>query len=311
MKALISGSTGLIGSAFLEKHGSFFDQVFTIGRDAGDHDSHIRFDLSNNEDIDLPDVDVFFHFASQTSLNSSFKNVEKDLMTNVVGFVKLLEILRNKNKKPIVIAASTATQVGYTDNIYPHKKDLPDKPITFYDLSKLTAERYLLNYVNEGWLKGCSLRLCNVYGVSKDYGANDRGIIDKIFIKAVNGEKINVFNGGEFVRDYIYIEDVVDSFLEAFKNIDNTNNGIYYIGSGNGITVKDAFTLAQNIASEIQEKQYKILSIDDPSMASTMNSRSFVPDIIEFCNHTGWKPKYNLEQGLRHCYKEILPSGNE
>ena len=84
----------------------------------------------------MPDVDVFFHFASQTSLNSSFKNVEKDLMTNVVGFVKLLEILRNKNKRPIVIAASTATQVGYTDNIHPHKKDLPDKPITFYDLGK-------------------------------------------------------------------------------------------------------------------------------------------------------------------------------
>jgi len=306
MKALISGSTGLIGSAFLEKHGSFFDQVFTLGRDAINHDLHINYDLSKAEDINLPDVDVFFHFASQTSLDSSFRYVEKDLMTNVVGFVKLLEILRNKKNKPIVIAASTATQVGYTDNIYPHKKDLPDKPITFYDLSKLTAERYLLNYVNEGWLKGCSLRLCNVYGSAKNYGANDRGIIDKIFIKALNGEKINVYNGGEFVRDYIYIEDVIDSFLEAYKNIKNTNNGIYYIGSGEGTTIIDAFSLAQKIASEIQQKQSKILSIDDPSSVSDMNSRSFVPDISEFINHTGWKPQYNLEQGLRHCYKEVL-----
>lgn len=310
MKALISGSTGLIGSAFLKKHGPLFDQVFTLGRDVIDHDSHIRYDFLEAEDINLPDVDVFFHFASQTSLNSSFKYVEKDLMTNVVGFVKLLEIFRNKKNRPIVIAASTATQVGYTDNIYPHKKDLPDKPTTFYDLSKLTAERYLLNYVNEGWLKGCSLRLCNVYGGSKNYGANDRGIIDKIFVKALNGEKINVYNGGEFVRDYIYIEDVIDSFLEAYKNINNTNNGIYYIGSGEGITIKDAFSLAQKIASEIQKKQSKILSIDDPSMASSMNSRSFVPDIDEFCSHTGWKPQYNLEQGLRHCYKDVLSSGN-
>jgi nucleoside-diphosphate-sugar epimerase len=312
MNALISGSTGLIGSAFLEKYGSVFEHVFTIGRKASKNSNHFFYDFSKPETITFPEkIDVFFHFASQTSIDGANQDIENDLRTNVSGFVHLLEIFRDLGMRPVIIIASTATQVGYTNSTIPHDADHPDNPITFYDISKLTAEKYLLTYAKDGWLKGCSLRLCNVFGGSSNYGAKDRGIIDKVFMKAVNGEKISFYDDGNFVRDYIYIQDVISAFWEAFDNINLTNQRVFYIGTGKGISIKDAFILAQNIASEIQPNQYPILSIPEPKPSSIMNSRSFVSDPSDFCKLTNWKPKYNLELGLRDCYKKILSQKNE
>jgi nucleoside-diphosphate-sugar epimerase len=306
MKALISGSNGLIGSAFLNKYGYKFDEVFTIGRKHHNNLNHIHCDLSNPQNITIPEFDVFFHFASQTSLQNSRDDVLNDLKTNVLGFVNLLEIIKKLPSRPIVILASTATQVGYTNNLKAHKVSATDNPITFYDLSKLTAEKYLLRYVEENWLRGCSLRLCNVFGGSKEYGAQDRGIIDKVFMKAVDGKKITLFGEGNFSRDYIYIEDVIDAFWNAFLKIENTNNKVYYIGSGTGILLKDAFLLAQKVASEVNSNQQPISIASPPSNASVMDSRGFVSNNKNFIKDSNWVPKYNLEEGLRHCYKKLL-----
>ena len=306
MKALISGSNGLIGSAFLEKYSHRFDEIVTIGREKNTSLNHIHYDLSDPQNIKAPECDVFFHFASQTSLQNSRDDVLNDLKTNVVGFAYLLESLKTLSTRPIVILASTATQVGYTDNAKAHESNLADNPITFYDLSKLTAEKYLLRYVDETWLQGCSLRLCNVFGGSKEYGAQDRGIIDKVFMKAVDGKKITLYGEGNFLRDYIYIEDVIDAFWSAFQSIENTNNKIYHIGSGKGILLKDAFSLAQKIATEVNSNQQPISIIPIPPDASMMESRSFISHNESFVRDSNWAPQFSLEEGLRHCYRKLL-----
>ena len=94
MKALISGSNGLIGSAFLEKYSHRFDEIVTIGREKNTSLNHIHYDLSDPQNIKVPECDVFFHFASQTSLQNSRDDVLNDLKTNVVGFAYLLESLK-------------------------------------------------------------------------------------------------------------------------------------------------------------------------------------------------------------------------
>lgn len=306
MKALISGFNGLIGAAFLKKYSHRFDEIVTIGRKKNTSLNHIHFDLSDPKNINVPECDVFFHFASQTSLRNSREDILNDLKTNIVGFAYLLESLKKLSTRPIIILASTATQVGYTNNTKVHESDLVDNPITFYDLSKLTAEKYLLRYVDESWLQGCSLRLCNVFGGSNEYGAQDRGVIDKVFMKAVHGEKITLYGEGNFLRDYIYIEDVIDAFWSAFQSIENTNNKIYYIGSGKGILLKDAFSLAQKIASEINPNQQPISIIPPPPDASLMEARSFISHNKVFIRDSNWAPQYSLEEGLRHCYRELL-----
>ncbi len=306
MRALISGATGLIGSAFMDKYDSKFQEIYTLGRHPSNSLNHIQFDLSDPQNIPLPDFDVFFHFAAQTSSHGSEVDVLNDLKTNILGLTFLLELFKGFNIQPIVILASTATQVGFTNEKDEHDFSAPDNPITFYDLSKLTAEKYLLRYVEHQWISGCSLRLCNVFGGAREYGAQDRGIIDKMFTKALNGEKITLYGEGNYLRDYIYIEDVIDAFWQAFICIKNTNGKIFYIGSGKAITLKDAFLLTQKIASEVNPNQQTLDSVPSPSTSSLMESRSFIADNSSFVKATSWVPQYDLEQGLRHCYKNVL-----
>ena len=87
---------------------------------------------------------------------------------------------------PFVVYAGTATEVGLTSNELKVDESYCDRPITFYDISKLTAENYLLQFVREGWLKGCSLRLCNVYGGMKNRKNIERGTYSKFHDKYIN-----------------------------------------------------------------------------------------------------------------------------
>jgi UDP-glucose 4-epimerase len=94
----------------------------------------------------------------------------------------------------------TVTQVGLP-NVDIISESLTDNPITFYDVGKLCAELYLKQFVNEGWVYGCSLRLSNVYGGSLESQQKDRGIIDKVTQKVINGEEIVIYGDGNFLRD--------------------------------------------------------------------------------------------------------------
>ena len=125
-------------------------------------------------------------------------------------------------------------------------------------------------------------------------------------MKAVDGKKITLYGEGNFLRDYIYIEDVIDAFWSAFQSIENTNNKIYHIGSGKGILLKDAFSLAQKIATEVNSNQQPISIIPIPPNASMMESRSFISHNESFIRDSNWAPQFSLEEGLRHCYRKLL-----
>ena len=136
----------------------------------------IEFDLSEPKIEELPYVDVFFHFAGQTSVYNAKDKVFDDLSVNVIGFLYVLELLKKQSSMAFVVYAGTATEVGLTCSELKIDETYCDRPNTFYDISKLTAEQYLLQFVREGWLKGCSLRLCNVYGGMKNGKNVERGV---------------------------------------------------------------------------------------------------------------------------------------
>ena len=228
MKAIITGASGLIGSRFIELYGESFEKLYQLGRTRAEINSEwIEYDFSSGLPIDLPEVDVIFHFAGQTSIYQSKDNVFEDLYINTIGFLRLLESARKYKKQAFVVLAGTSTQVGFTEELNPVNEKFSNNPITFYDISKLTAENYLLQFVREGWIKGCSLRLCNVYGALKDGMNIERGVIDKVFQRLLKGEDVNIFGNGQYVRDYIHIDDVVSagtSINEAVSII-NSNDG--------------------------------------------------------------------------------------
>ena len=182
-------------------------------------------------------IDIIFHLAGQTSSNISNKNPKKDFDSNVMPMKNILESARDKNnKKLFLVFSGTVTQYGL------HSKSISEltlsNPITFYDLHKLLSEKILFSYINQGFLNGVSLRLSNVYGPGKFSSNGDRNIINQMIKKIIKNKPISFYLGSGFSRDYVYIDDVVLSFLFSPILRKKINGKVVNISTGTKTNIK-------------------------------------------------------------------------
>ena len=306
MHYLITGASGLIGSTLkgaLQKEAC---EITCQSRSDHDYDAWaawVRHDLTNDSwfDCALKPVDVVFYLAGQTSINRARENPLFDLDSNVLGLIRMLEYFRKTRQRPFIVFASTATLLGLND-INPISEAMKENPSTFYDVSKFAAESYLRQYIKYGYVGGCILRLANVYGRSSAAQAGDRGVIDKIFSAALAGQNIKVFGTGEYLRDYIHVEDVSAAFIYAAKASKKTNGNYYYLGTGKSLTLNDAFYRVITLAEKMTKHQVKIEHIDFPADAAPTDLRNVTIDMTNFLLATGWKPQYDFQSGIEYSY---------
>lgn len=306
MKVLVTGASGTVGSILtkrlLEMHPSVHCQSRADRISVGG-ETWIRFDLKDSAEAlrHFPEWDIVFHLAAQTSTSMARQNPLHALRDNITGLVSLLEVLRTQERPPMVFIAGTVTQVGLPETFTIHE-GLCDDPVTFYDVSKLAAELFLKQYVREGWIKGCCLRLATVYGAAGVEQAADRGIIDRIMSAAIAGQSISVYGEGEYLRDYVHVDDVVEAFLAAAENPDGVNGKSFVIGTGLAVTLKEAFEHAAKVAGTITGREVEIHHVDPPTDLSPIEFRSAVMDSQAFRDATGWAPRYDLAAGLAKTY---------
>ena len=306
MNVLVTGASGAIGSALtkrlLEDHSTVYCQSRSEQTSQWG-ESWLRFELEGASAAfeQGPEWDVVFHLAGQTSIALARQDPLGALRDNVTSFVCLLEALRSQATKPLVISAGTATQVGLPDTVT-IDGTLPDRPVTFYDVTKLGAEHFLLQYVREGWLRGCVLRLATVYGASSAKQAKDRGVIDKVTQAALRGEQLTVYGKGDYLRDYIHADDVVEAFVQAARHPDEVDGRSFLIGTARGLTVREAFECAADFAGSVTGTTVEVLTREPPAGLSPIDFRSAVVDPTPFQDATGWRPRYDLRSGLEKTY---------
>lgn len=310
MRILITGASGLIGSALLDRLRGENHSLICQSRFPHDDEANVKWvklDLTKDswECVSLPNIDVIYHLAGQTSTYRAKQDPIEDISINVLGLLNLLEHFKKQTPPPFVVIAGTATEVGLAEHL-PIHENLPDRPITFYDISKLTAEMYLKQYVREGWINGCSLRLANVFGRSKAGQQADRGIIDKVFNRAVAGQNITIYGDGNYLRDYIFIDDVVSALVLAAEHVEETNGRNFYIGSGQGITLKEAFLKVISMAAVATGVYANHVYVTPPADLSDIEYRNAVIDSSAFRQATGWVPQYDFDAGLEAAYHGFL-----
>lgn len=310
MNILITGATGLIGTALVERlQGAGHALICQSRSPAVDKPgvSWLRHDLINSswEGQHLPHIDVVYHLAGQTSTYVARQDPIADLASNVSGLLNLLEHFRKQSAPPFIVLAGTATEVGLTDRL-PIDETFPDRPLTFYDISKLAAEMYLGQYVREGWVRGCVLRLSNVYGRSKAGRQQDRGVIDKIIRRAMSGENLTIYGDGNYIRDYIFIDDVVSALVLASERVECTNGRTFCIGTGQGITLKEAFLKAISLAAAVTGRTVDCEHIPPPRGLSCIEFRNAVIDSSAFRQATGWVPRFDFDAGLKAACQGVL-----
>jgi nucleoside-diphosphate-sugar epimerase len=306
MIILITGASGFIGSALTEKlscDGHLLICQSRFFHHSTPNTTWIKHDLVADswDALSLPSIDVVYHLAGQTSTYQAKNHPLDDLSSNLIGFVRLLDFLKGQTQPPFVVLTGTATQVGITDQVT-ITENLPDKPLTFYDISKYAAEMYLMQYIKEGWISGCTLRLANVFGRYKLDRQGDRGIIDKMFRRAATGQPITIYGDGLCLRDYVFIDDIITALVLATINKKNTNGRKFCIGTGKGTTVKDAFLKIIDFASKLTGTSTKYYHLPDPTILSEIEFRNAVIDSSSFREATGWVPKYDLETGIEAAY---------
>lgn len=255
-------------------------------------------------------VPCIVHLAAQTSAYVADSDPLADEAANVRPMMKLLEVCRHQHWKPFILFASTVTVAGLPKEL-PVAENCAHEPVTVYDLHKLMAEEYLELYVRLGHVRGATLRLANVYGPGPKSNRPDRGILNVMIRKALAGEPLTVYGHGGWVRDYIYIDDVVTGFERALDCANAVNGRHWIIGSGVGTTVSEAFHLVAERVEARTGRRVPVQHVEPPAGLSPIESRNFVADVRGFSVATGWQPAVALQEGIDRTIDAILSEESE
>ena len=245
----------------------------------------------------LDGIDIVFHFAAQTGVSTANEDPVADFGANVLPMLRMLEACRKKNLHPVALFSGTVTEAGITDRI-PVDENIPDNPVTVYDLHKLMAENYLKYYVRKGMVRGAVLRLANVYGPGPRSSGANRGVLNGMIEKALEGRTLTIYGQGDYVRDYIYVRDVVGAFLAAGASIDRLNGRHYVIGSGTGHTIAETVRMIASRVERISGFPVAVMHVDLPDGMSPIEQRNFVADTTHFSSRTGWMAGTSLAEGI-------------
>jgi len=245
----------------------------------------------------MKEADVIFHLAAQTSSAKADADPDEDLTINVNPVAALIQTCRQMQVVPTVLFAGTVTECGLTPSI-PVNESVPDHPITMYDRHKLMAEKGLELADKEGVLRGVTLRMPNLYGPGPRSSSADRGVLNRMVRRALAGEALTVYGAGEYIRDYLFVEDAARAFVAAAEKMESVHGRHFVIGTGNGTTIKEAFDL---VAKRVAAKGYTrvdVNRIEPPGSLPAIETRNFVANATQFKKETGWHATIDLKTGI-------------
>ena len=262
MKIIVTGGAGFIGKhlvGFLVTKGinvTIFDNFSNSEKNSITYLKNqgvriIEGDIRKRHEIDnaVKDHDVVIHLAAKISVEESIKNPSETFDTNVNGTKNVLHACKEHKIKKIVVASSAAVYGESEPKIKLTEKSEMN-PISPYGESKVMMENEINKNIKKYNLNYVILRFFNIYGLgqSSEYA----GVITK-FIKKIKANKpLEIVGDGMQIRDFISINDVVDSIFYSIKNGENQT---YNIASGNPITIK---YLAELMIS-LSKKDLKII----------------------------------------------------
>jgi len=310
---VVTGGSGYIGSKIINKLRKYNCKIIRTSRNMLDPIDGVEdkiLDLNSKESwLELVSTaDIIFHLSGNTSIAFAEENVNESLMSNLLPIDNLVYASKKLKLSPRVVYASTVTVYGLTD-VFPVEESKPPNPITKYDLHKFYAEQELSIASQNKILNPIILRLANVYGPSlSESRSNDRGILNKLTRMRFEGKNIQIYGYGNNIRDYVYIDDVVDAFLHA-SMIDSAEN-IFNVASGVGTKLKQVFRLISLEVEKHTGDSAIVENIDWPKDINEIEKRNFIGSVQRIKAVSEWSPKISLEKGIKflvnHYAKEYI-----
>jgi UDP-glucose 4-epimerase len=297
MKILVIGGNGFIGTYltdFLLNNGHqvrVFDKFHELYRAPNRKIEYFIDDIENNDVLldAMNEIDVVFHLASSSVPSSSDVDVKKDLISNVVPTLLVLDNMIKKKVKKIVYFSSGGAIYGPSIDI-PINEAQSLNPISSYGITKLTSEKYVELYSRNFEIDYLIIRPSNPYGPRQ--GKNiAHGVISTFIRKTLAREKLTVFGDGKNVKDYIYIKDLISCVYLLFsKNL----NGTFNVGSGHGVSLLELIEEIQLITDVNNDLEFL------PS--NNYDVQNFILDISKLKDKIGVFNFVSLKTGILETF---------
>jgi UDP-glucose 4-epimerase len=265
MKTLVTGGAGFIGSNLVDRllaEGHAVDVIDDLSsgklanladaRAGRDHElTFHQIDICAPACVELIErrrPDVVFHLAAQIDVRASVDDPAYDARVNVLGGLNVLEGTRRAGARKLVFASSGGTIYGDVDVAdLPVTEAQPLRPAVPYGVTKRVFTDYLAVYRELYGLEYTSLAFANVYGPRQD-PHGEAGVVSIFAGKLLSGEPPTIFGSGEQTRDFVYVDDVVDSLVRA---IDRGDGLLMNIGTGRETSVNELYaSMAKAIGFE-------------------------------------------------------------
>lgn len=262
----------------------------------------IRLNLEDKKNIlqlfESEKIDFVIHLAAQAGVRYSLINPESYIQSNIVGFLNILEGCKQEKIKHLVYASSSSVY-GLNTKAPFSTSDNVDHPVSLYAATKKANElmahtySYLYNVPTTG------LRFFTVYG---PWGRPDMALFK--FTKAIlNGDPIDVYNNGNMIRDFTYIDDIIEGICKVINHIprpketmDNDPSTsiapykIYNIGNSSPVALMDFIRAIEKELGKTARKNYLPLQPGDVMMTNS--------DVSDLEKDLGYKPSTKLEDGV-------------
>ncbi|OYU85081.1 MAG: NAD-dependent epimerase [Flavobacterium sp. BFFFF2] len=236
---LVTGAAGFIGSKVAQYWVNAGKKVITIDNlSTGTVEAipaGVVFIQGNLGDAALVDqlraydIEAIFHIAGQSSGEISFENPSYDLQSNTESTLLLLKLAKERGIKHFIYA-STMSVYGNQDYL-PVTEETEAVPVSFYACGKLASEQYLRIYSQLG-VHSVALRLFNVYGPGQNLTNMKQGMVSIYLAQALNLGTITVKGSMDRFRDFVYIDDVVQAFVNAYDYSQSHAFGLFNVSSG-------------------------------------------------------------------------------
>ncbi len=300
---LILGAGGFMGKAlcwrFSGKYSIIaYDKYCPEELDKIDGIQTVKGDFVNTEDFSdlLKGVDVVIHLISTTVPTEGTGNIYKELDENIRPTIRLLESMAKCGTPEIIFSSSGGTVYGDTGERI-NNIGSPLNPICSYGLQKELIESCIAFYARVYKFNYKIMRIANPYGVGQD-AAKPQGIIPIFIRKLYIGEKITVFGDGKNVRDYIYLDDL----LNAFEAVLAYSGGHHMFNIGTGVV--HSLESVIGLIEELSELKFSGIDVLPVRQCDVFKS---LLDVKTSWKELGWEPKVDLTDGILRilqCYKE-------
>ncbi len=308
MSILVTGAAGFIGYHLTKKTLNKNKEVIGIDNINSYYDislkkdrinklkknkkfSFYKVDLSNykklNNIVKKNKIKIIVHLAAQAGVRYSIKNPRTYFKSNLEGFFNILEVSRH-NKIKHLIYASTSSVYGDSKKFPLNENDRTDQPLSFYAATKKSNEIMAHSYSYIYNLPSTGVRFFTVYG---PFGRPDMALF-KFTKNIINNHPIELFNNGNHLRDFTYVDDIIDGIYSLINKQSKKTIPYEIFNIGNG-TPKKLLEYLKHIEKNLNKiSKTKKLPLQVGDILKTHSN------INKLKNYTGYKPKTNIKIGI-------------